>query len=240
MIQVFDDFDRLSQAAAELFADRARRAVEARGRFCVALAGGSTPRRSYQLLARSPLREQVPWPQVHVFWGDERCVAGEDPRSNARMAREMLLDHVPLPPEQIHPMACAAEPLGAALGYQQLLWEFFFPGEPCFDLVLLGLGQDGHTASLFPGTGAVEEKMRWVAMVQRGDEDFARLTLTLPLINQAALVVFLVCGNEKAAILAEVLEKPARKGLLPAQRISPRHGQLLWLADRAAAHLCQR
>lgn len=236
MMQVFADMEQLSQAAVALIADRAYQAVEERGRFCMALSGGSTPRRTYQRLARSPYREQLPWQQVHVFWGDERCVAEDDPRSNLRLAREALLDHVSVPSGQIHPMACAADPEAAAAAYQGLLQEFFAPGKPHFDLILLGLGQDGHTASLLPGTPAPQETVRMVIPVQTGREDFARLTLTVPVINQARLVVFLVSGRDKAGILRQVLDGTGQSGF-PAQRIVPEQGEVIWLADRDAANL---
>jgi 6-phosphogluconolactonase len=233
MIRVFDDFDRLSEAAAELFAGQARRAVAARGRFCVALAGGSTPRRSYQLLSRAPFRETVPWSQVHVFWGDERCVPSDDPRSNEGRARAALLDKVPLPPGQIHPMACTRGPKSAALAFETLLLDFFAPEAPRFDLILLGLGTDGHTASLFPGSKATKETRHLVVPVQGPGEDFARLTLTVPVLNRARLVVFLVSGKDKAGMLRQILRGPA--GSFPAQLIVPEEGDLRWLVDREAA-----
>ncbi len=237
MIRVFADPEGLSHGAAELFAAEAGRAAAGRGRFSVALAGGATPRRTYELLASPDFRDRIPWGQVHVFWGDERCVPADDLRSNQRLAREALLDQVPLPAAQIHPMVCAGAADASALAYQRLLQDFFSPAAPRFDLILLGLGEDGHTASLFPGSGALEERERWVASVQKPAEPFARLTLTLPLLNRAALVVFLVSGAQKAAILARALTEKAGEGSLPVRRVRPRNGTLLWLADRAAAQL---
>jgi len=225
--------EALSQTAAELIASRARETVARRGRFSVALAGGSTPRGTYERLARSPLRDQVPWERVHVFWGDERCVSPDDPRSNQRMARRALLDHIPLPSTRIHPIPCEDEPAAAARRYEKELHGFFAPGPPVFDLVLLGLGGDGHTASLFPGDPALRERDRWVAAVRKPGEDFARLTLTLPLLNRAAQILFLVSGGGKAAILAKVLEGPP--GRLPAQLVAAGAAEVCWLVDRAAA-----
>jgi len=233
MIRVFADLERLSQAAAELIAGRAQLAIEQRGRFCMALSGGSTPRSTYQQLAQPLLRDRVPWSRVHLFWGDERCVAENDPRSNLGMARKALLDQVPLTPEQIHPMACANDPWTAAAAYQRLLEEFFSPGEIRFDLVLLGLGEDGHTASLLPNTPAPQENRRLVTAVQTSREDFARLTLTVPAINLARLVVFLVSGQRKAEILHQVLRGP--QGQYPAQLVAPGKGEILWLVDSDAA-----
>jgi len=233
MMQIYDDGERLSQAAAELFADQASKAVAARGRFCVALAGGNTPRQMYHQLTLPPLREQIPWAQAHIFWGDERCVSGDDPRSNSRMARELLLDRVPIPGTQIYPMDCAENPEGAAGRYQSRLREFFQPEEPRLDLILLGLGKDGHTASLIPGTQAPDEKLRLVTELRKPGEDFARLSLTAPMINLARVVVFLVSGKSKAGILQQVRTGPP--GRFPAQLINPPGGKLYWLVDKAAA-----
>ncbi len=239
MIRICDDAEALSQAAAELFAAEARRAVQERGRFAVALAGGDTPQRTYELLAREPYRDQVPWQNTHVFWGDERCVPADDPRSNAGMARRALLDHVPVPPEQVHPMRCDRSPREAAVTYEALLRGFFTAGCPRFDLILLGLGENGHTASLFPGTSVLKEQQRWVAEVYLAEEGLHRLTLTAPAINQAARVVFLVAGSSKAHILRTVVEGDRDSPGIPARLINPLDGDLLWLADRAAAHLLQ-
>ncbi len=231
MIQVFDDFDCLSQAAAALIVDQACQAVASRGRFCVALSGGRTPQLTYQKLAQAPFLEQVPWEQVHVFWGDERCVPEEDIHSNLRMAREALLEHVPLSPEQIYPMACAGDPVASARGYEKLLQKFFPPGKPSFDLILLGLGEDGHTASLFPGTRSLQETIRLVTSLHLPEEKFARLTLTLPVINRSRLAVFLVSGQNKAEILHQVLSAP--QGRCPAQLIVPLETR--WLVDKDAS-----
>lgn len=230
MIQVFDDFDRLSQAAAALIVAQACQAVASRGRFCLALSGGRTPQLTYQKLAQVPFLEQVPWAQVHVFWGDERCVPEDDIHSNVRMAREALLEHVPLPPEQIYPMACAGDPVAAARGYEKLLQRFFPPGEPSFDLILLGLGEDGHTASLFPGTRSLQETVRLVTALHLPEEKFVRLTLTPPVINRSRLAVFLVSGQNKAEILHRVLSAP--QGRFPAQLIAPHETR--WLIDKEA------
>lgn len=240
MIRVYPDMEALSRAAAELFAVEARRAEAERGRFAVLLAGGETPRRCYEILAEAPLRDRIPWGTVHVFWGDERCVPGDDPRSNAAMARRTLLDRVPVPATQIHPIPCGSFPREAAAAYEELLRAFFGGGPPRFDLVFLGLGENGHTASLFPGTAALEERERWVAEVYVAEEGLQRVTLTAPAINQAALVAFLAAGEGKAAVLREVLEGNTDLRLLPARLIRPAHGKILWLVDRAAARLLRR
>lgn len=240
MIRICHDLEALSLAAAELFATEARQAVLAHGRFTVALSGGITPRRTYELLAREPFIEQVPWQSTHIFWGDERCVPADDPRNNALMARQTLLDHVPVPPEQIHSMVCDSSPLEAAAAYEKLLRSTFNSGSSRFDLVLLGLGENGHTASLFPGTSVLEDQQRWVGEVYVADEGLHRLTLTAPAINQAALVVFLVAGSEKAPILRKVLQEAQDPRSIPAKLIKPVDGGLLWLVDRDAARLLRQ
>lgn len=241
MIRIYPDAEALNNAAAELIADEAHQAAQARGRFVVALAGGNTPRRTYEILAREPFRNLVPWQQTHVFWGDERCVPADDPRNNALMARRTLLDHVPVPPEQIHPMACNGSPASAAVEYEALLRGFFTDGRPRFDLVMLGLGENGHTASLFPGTSVLEEQQRWVGDVYvPDDEGLHRLTLTAAAINQAALVVFMVSGSDKAPILRKVLKEAQDPRSIPAQLIKPADGGLLWLVDRDAARLVRQ
>ncbi|HEX9078185.1 MAG TPA: 6-phosphogluconolactonase [Desulfuromonadaceae bacterium] len=236
MIGVYSDPEALSLAAAELVAAEAQRAVRERGRFAVALSGGNTPRRMYELLARDPFRKGVPWPKTHIFWGDERCVATDDPRNNARMACETLLDHVSVPPDQVHPMACGSDPRESAREYETLLRGLFPGALPRFDLILLGLGENGHTASLFPGVPVLEERRRWVAEASPAGEEVQRLTLTLPVINSAACVAFLVSGAAKAPILREVLEGDPDPRRVPARLVSP-EGRLFWLVDRAAARL---
>jgi 6-phosphogluconolactonase len=235
MIEVYPDLESLSRAAATLLVEQANLAVAARGRFSVALAGGATPRRTYELLAAPPLKDQAPWDRVHVFWGDERCVDGNDSRSNARLAQAAWLDHVPIPGHQIHPMNGAADPAAAARQYEAQLREFFAGQPPRLDLVLLGLGEDGHTASLFPGTAVLKEGERWAAAVHVAEGGLHRVTLTAPLINQAAMVAFLVAGGAKAGVLREVLHGPRDPARLPAQLIQPHNGELLWLTDLAAA-----
>ncbi|MDX9709816.1 MAG: 6-phosphogluconolactonase [Trichloromonas sp.] len=232
MIRVFADAEDLARGAAAFFAEEISRAVTARGRASVLLAGGETPRRTYELLAEASLRETIPWDKIHFFWGDERCVPADDPRSNQRLARESLLDRVPAPPANIHPILCAAEPEEAAATYQHELERYFAGGAPSFDLVLLGLGTDGHTASLFPGSSGLAEESRWTAVVRRPGEAFPRITLTLPLLNQARRILFLVAGRGKAAVLAEILQGDAP---YPARLVRPSGGELIWFADRAAA-----
>jgi len=232
-IQVFADQEALSRAAAELFAQTASAAVADHGRCAVLLAGGETPRRAYELLAGAPLASRIPWPQVHVFWGDERCLPEGDPRRNEVMARQALLDRVPLDPAHLHPIRCHPAPEQAAAAYEAELRHYFGRHPPRFDLVLLGLGSDGHTASLLPAARALAAQQEWTAVTRRPQESFSRVTLTAPLLNQAALAVFLVTGGNKAETLRAVLS--GRQPPLPAQLIVPIHGRLLWLGDREGA-----
>jgi len=237
--KIYPDRARLAQAAAEHITGLARSAIRVRGRFSLALAGGSTPTDTYRLLASADLD----WEHIHVFWGDERCTPPDHPDSNYRMARLALLDGVPIPPENIRRMRGEIPPEQAAAEYEQILRDFFAPmtgSKPrSFDLVLLGMGGDGHTASLFPDTPALEEKQRWVVAVPHEVPPaplVTRLSLTLPAINAAAQVTFLVAGAGKADRLQEALAPPpSGRPALPVQRVRPTHGSLLWLVDRAAS-----
>ena len=235
MISIYPDYEKLSDAAANLFVDCAKQAIDARSRFNVALSGGSTPKRAFELLASAAYRDLVSWGAMHIFWGDERCVPMDDPRSNARMAWETLLEKVPVPARQIHPIDCSREPRNAARDYETLLKNNFFSNLPEFDLIFLGLGEDGHTASLFPETAVVNETDRWVTEVFVHGQDYHRVTLTLPVINHARVVVFLVSGDKKAKILNQVIDKKSDREPLPAQRVEPVDGKLIWIVDRAAA-----
>jgi 6-phosphogluconolactonase len=225
----------LAREAAGRFADLSLDAVERRGCFSAALAGGSTPRAFYELLADDPYREWIPWTDVHLFWGDERCVPPDDPGSNFRMADDALIARVPIPADNVHRVCGEVEPEAAARAYERELRDFFGPQGPRFDLVLLGLGQDGHTASLFPGSSALRETARLVIAVQAHYQGrpAQRVTLTLPTINSARHVWFLVAGPSKAVIVEGVLQGPA--GQFPAQLIHPHAGQVTWLLDAGAA-----
>jgi len=246
--EIVRDPETLARAGAEHFVALATAAIAARGRFAVALSGGETPRGTHAELARPPFLDQVDWPRVHVFWGDERCVPSDHPDSNYRMARETLLDRVPLPASNIHRMRGESEPHQAATEYEQELRAFFSDsgerapagdaGEPPrFDLILLGLGEDGHTASLFPGTLALRERRRWVMAQHVGKLDAWRITLTPPVINAAADIMFLVSGPKKAETLRRVLADPAPANAdqLPARLVVPAAGRVVWLVDTPAA-----
>ena len=246
-IHIVANAEQLSWAAAEEFVRQAGDAVRARGVFTVALSGGSTPKSLYTLLAResdASSRAQVPWDKMHVFWGDERHVPPDHPESNYRMAYEAMLAKLPLPAANVHRIKTENPDAGeAADEYEQELRTFFrlAPTQlPRFDLVLLGMGPDGHTASLFPGTGAVHEQTRLVAAPWVEPFQTYRVTLTPPVLNNAACVIFLVSGEDKAETLRTVLEGDYQPDRFPAQTIRPTQGRLLWLVDRAAARLLQR
>lgn len=237
---VLSDAAAVSQEAARLLAEWAAETIRAQGRLTLALAGGSTPKTVYQLLATDKYRQIISWEKVYIFWGDERCVARDHPDSNYRMAQETLLTHVPIPAGNIFPMVSQPQaPTGDADAYQDSLLGFFelSPGQlPCFDIILLGLGADGHTASLFPGTAALHEKKRLAAANYVPSLDSYRLTLTLPVLNYAARVLFLVTGESKAAALAGLVTGKGGLVASPAALVQP-SGQLFILADKAAACL---
>lgn len=236
MIRVFGDPESLSQAAAALFAELAKEAIHDRGRFSVALSGGNTPRRLYEILANAPFRKKIEWGVVHIFWGDERCVPAEDPRSNFRMARETLLDRIALPADNVHAVQGDLPPAEAARRYEAELRKFFGGLPPALDLILLGMGGNAHTASLFPHTAVLEEKKRWVAEVYVAEQAVSRVTFTAPLINQARQVIFLVSGADKAVALQNVLEGAYQPQEYPAQLIRPNGAHPIWMVDRAAGN----
>jgi len=234
-LRVFDSAAELFQAAAEEFASRAARAVRERGRFCVALSGGSTPRGLFNLLAGGAF--PIPWNETSLFWGDERHVPPDSPESNYRMTQETLLSKVSIPANNIFRVpAEAPNAETVAQKYEQTLQAFFGLklGEiPRFDLTLNGLGPDGHTASLFPGTVALDENVRLVAAPWVEKFKSYRITLTFPVFNHAACVLFLVTGKEKAPALRAIYA--GNQSDYPAGRIRLGNGDLLWFADRAAA-----
>ena len=235
-LKVFDDPDGVARAAAGRFAGLARESVGARGLFTVALAGGSTPRRVYELLASEEFRGQVEWPGVHFFFGDERAVPADHPDSNFRMANEALLSRVPVPERNVHRIEGLGDAAANASEYESELRGLFGDAEwPRLDLVLLGMGDDGHTASLFPDTAATGERRVWVVANWVGKLGAWRVTLTAPAINAARHVLFLVNGAGKAARLREVLKGERDPSRLPSQLIRPHDGTLEWFVDRAAA-----
>lgn len=230
---IVSDAAELAREAAQRFTQLAIEAVAERGRFSVALSGGSTSVPLYRQLAEQP--DQVPWERVHLFWGDERSVPPNHPDSNFRLAEEALISHVPIPACNVHRVQGELQPEAAAPAYAAAIHAFFGEIWPRFDLVLLGLGNDGHTASLFPGSPALRETARPVVAVMANYQDRPahRVTLTLPAINAGHQILFLATGAAKAEIVAAVLQEP--NGNFPAQLIQPAAGQLTWLLDAPAA-----
>ncbi|MFQ5817679.1 MAG: 6-phosphogluconolactonase [Terriglobia bacterium] len=226
------DFNGFRREAARRIAAAVSADAQQQDRCSLALAGGTTPRPVYELLAAEEFRSQLPWPRVHFFWGDERLVPLDHPESNYRMARDALLARVPLPQANVHPVPVHLAAEQAAESYEQALRAFFRQrrGVPSFDLILLGLGADGHTAALFPGAATLGERARLV-VAARAPAGTTRVTLTLPVLNQARRVFFLVAGEEKAAALAQAVEGTGALG----GRVAPRQGELVWLVDAAAA-----
>jgi 6-phosphogluconolactonase len=235
-LRILPDRAALFQAAADEFVRQANAAIKLKGRFPVALAGGSTPKGLYSLLAANPA---LPWEKMYFFFGDERHVPPDHPESNYRMAREALLSKVPIPAGNVFRVPAENPDAGqAAQSYEQTLRQFFQTppgGFPRFDLILLGMGPDGHAASLFPGGKALRERSGWVVAdwVEKFKTD--RITLTLPVLNNAAVVMFLVSGEDKAQTLKEVLEGSQPAELFPSKLIRPTDGKLIWLVDQAAA-----
>lgn len=238
-IHVYPSTPALLEAAAQHLLDHARQAIAARNSFTIALAGGSTPKGLYAMLAASPFRSQLDWTKIRFFWGDERHVPPDHADSNFRMAHEAFLSRVPVPMAHVHRVPGELpDAQTAADRYEAVLREQFNVSEPDiprFDFILLGMGPDGHTASLFPGTRAVHETSRLVAAPRVEKFQTSRITFTPVLLNHARQVTFLICGQAKAETLHAVLEGPFQPGVLPAQIIGPRAGTLTWFVDQEAA-----
>ena len=235
-IQIFETPELLARAAAQVFLTLAQAAASKERQLNVSLSGGTTPQRVYELLASDQFSKQINWQLVQLFFGDERPVAPNNPASNFGMVRSAFISHVPIPDSHVHPISGFGDPHENARDYERELKSHFNDAPwPQFDLVFLGMGDDGHTASLFPGSAALKEKRAWVVAnwIERLHE--FRITLTVPAINSAANIVFLVTGESKAKRLAEVLQGPVQPEELPAQRIKPEHGSLRWMVDADAA-----
>lgn len=239
-VRIFKDQGEMSEAAAGFVAGAVESVVAERGRCSLALSGGLTPKGTYGLLAQR-YGGKIPWPSLDLFWSDERCVPPWDRHSNFRMAREALLDHVPIPSDRIHRIQGLRPPGIAASAYEETLREHFGPAsQHTFDLVLLGLGGDGHTASLFPGSPALHEVSRWVVAAEAppGTSPPWRVTLTLVALNAARQALFLVSGEDKAQVARAVLSEDGASSGLPAARVRPGE-RLLWFLDRSAASMLE-
>lgn len=240
-IYTFDTAPDLSETVADRFMERSISAEKQKNILTVALSGGSTPRFLFEALAREPRRNMIPWQIVHFFWSDERCVPPEHSESNFRMANDILLGSIQIPEKNIHRIKGEANPGEEAQRYADEIRSAVPPGPagiPRFDWIFLGLGSDGHTASLFPGSNALEEKESICATAKHPRTGQSRITLTLPVINSAALVSFLVSGTEKSGIVAKILDPQGLELLFPASRVNPIDGLLAWYLDRhAASHI---
>ena len=236
-LQIAKDAEALAREGAELFLRIAQESVRSRNRFTAAISGGSSPRGMNRLLAREPFRSEIPWSDTHLFWVDERLLPYDNPESNFGAARDDFLSGVPIPEGNVYPMPVELAPADGAEAYQRELNDFFNdPAMPVFDLIFLGLGPDGHTASLFPGSSPDPSGQEpWVISVTGGNPNVARLTLTYPVLNSARHAVMLVSGSDKADIVRQIIfgEPP----LLPAHYIEPRSGTMTWLLDRSAASM---
>jgi 6-phosphogluconolactonase len=245
-IHIYKDSEDLSYAAAKWIAEAIAATLKKKDRCTIALSGGSTPERLHKILAASPYKEQIDWSRLHVFWGDERAVPFEDSRNNAKMAYDTLLDFVPVPAAQIHVMRTDIAPEASALEYEKILHQYFggaaggtstgdSSAANSFDIVLLGMGDDGHTLSLFPGTAVVHEEKAWATAFFLKAQDMYRITLTKTIVNRAARIAFLTTGTKKAHALKEVMEGEYNPDLYPSQEIKPVNGELHWFVDEAAA-----
>ena len=238
-IHTLKDSNQFSHTVAEWIIECIGETLKKQDRFTWVLSGGNTPKALYELLAVTPYREKIEWEKLHLFWGDERAVPFEDARNNAKMTFDTLLNHVPVPASQIHVMRTDISPEQSAMEYEQMLHEYF-PGpslSTSFDLVLLGMGDDGHTLSLFPGTEVVHEEKAWVKAFFLQAQDMYRITLTKSIVNRSAKVAFLTTGDAKSHALKEVLTGDYNPDLYPSQVINPQSGGLYFFTDEAAAKL---
>jgi 6-phosphogluconolactonase len=239
-LEIYPDDEHLCRELAEWMTSLIEDTLRQKDRFSLVLSGGNTPKKLHRLLASEPYKERIDWTKIHVFWGDERAVPLEDERNNAKMAFDTLLNLVDIPPQQIHLMDTSLSPEAAAMQYEEVLNEYFgtdrMPART-FDLVLLGMGDDGHTLSLFPGTPVIDEEKSWVTGFYLQAQDMYRITLTKNIVNHADHIVFLISGKAKAHALREVLEGDKNTHLYPAQVIIPTQGELHFFTDEEAASL---
>lgn len=236
-LEIFETVSALNKAAAEFMIAIARKSIAERGRFVISLSGGQTPKHLYALLADPLFSSLIDWENTYVFWGDERCVPLEDERNNAYEANQILLHKVAIPASNVYAIPVNLSPVNAAQEYEQTLRDFFGVEPMLFDLILLGLGKNGHTASLFPGTTLVKEQKEGIREVYVAEENMFRISMTAPLINHARHICFLVTGEDKASIVKEVLSISLQGFNYPAQLIKQSDGELYWFLDQAAASL---
>ncbi len=232
-LHVYKNTEELSQAVAEWIANLIRATLQNSERCSILLSGGNTPKNLYQLLATKKFASAIDWSRIHIFFGDERVVPFEDDRNNGKMANDSLLTKVPIPKNQVHFMDTTKDPSVAAEEYEELLHSYFDSSEFSFDISLLGIGDDGHTLSLFPGTEIIKEQTKWVSSIYLASQEMSRITLTATPVNKSKVVAFLITGSNKATILKKIIE--GKKRIYPAQLINPVRGELHWFADISAA-----
>lgn len=235
MIKVFENVDELSRNAADLIVDIANRSIEKKDSFTLVLSGGSSPKIIYMLLSQPPFSERITWNKTYLFWGDERFVPENDPQNNYNMTREILLKKIPIPGDHIFPIPTSGDPKDCASEYEKTIYNFFNTANPSFDLILLGLGDNGHTASLFPYTDVLNEEKRLVKEVYVKALDMYRITMTAPIINKAESILFIIFGREKAEAVQNIIEGKYDPQSLPAQLIKPVDGTIRWFLDKEAA-----
>ena len=236
-IKIAKDINELSQRFAEWLVSYIQKILKSQSKFTIALSGGSTPKKLYQLLASDNFKNKIDWSKLHFFWGDERCVPLTDDRNNAKMTFDFLLNHLPVIKQQIHVIQTDIDPKVSAEKYEKLLHQYFPNEDHTFDLVLLGLGGNAHTLSLFPESVLIHEKEKWVGSFYLQEEKIYRITLTPPAVNAAACIAFLVIGKNKAAALYNVFTQEHVPMLYPAQIIQPFNDELYWWLDEDAASM---
>ncbi len=241
-LHILKDSKEFNHTIAEWIIKQINDTLKKQDRFTWVLSGGNTPKALYELLASAAYKNKIDWSKLHIFWGDERAVPFEDERNNAKMVYETLLNHVSVPASQIHVMRTDILPKKSAAEYEKILLDYFphttyDSPHPTFDLVLLGMGDDGHTLSLFPGTDVIHEESAWVKSYFLKAQEMSRITLTKHIVNQSSRIAFLTTGANKAHALKEVLEGEFNPDLYPSQVIAPLHGELHWFTDKAATSL---
>jgi 6-phosphogluconolactonase len=233
-VHVVKDAAALSVAVAEWMTSLIEKTLAKKTRFCLLLSGGNTPKNLYKLLAEDPYRKRIDWSKLHVFFGDERIVPFNDERNNGKMAYDSLLSKVPIPENQVHFVDTSIDPGIAAENYERLLRRYFNSNHTTFDLALLGMGDDGHTLSLFPGNDSINENKNWAFSVFVPSQQMQRISLTPEVVNRSACIAFLVTGAAKTTVLSQVLNEAAAPHFYPVQLIKPLTGDLHWFADEEA------
>lgn len=234
-LNIYDSKEKLSEEMTSWMCDLINSTLQDQEFFTLALSGGETPQMLYKKLASEEYKEKINWKRVHIFWGDERVIPFDDDRNNAKMAFKNLISQITIPPAQVHKMRVDIEPLFAAKDYENVLQTYFGNTEKSFDLILLGVGDDGHTLSLFPGSLVVDEQQHWVNAVYNEKQKMYRITLMPSIVNKASHIAFMVTGENKSEILYRIIEGQYEPNVLPAQLIKPENGELHWFLDKNAA-----